>query len=447
MDDARQQWSRVRGILPRALASCIGAALAASGHAARPVPNGPVGFTTFTVTNCSDSDPGSLRDALSTDADLIDLTQLTCSLITLTSGELSTQAERVSINGRDITISGGRTSRVLSHHGHGTLYINGVDFADGSVTGVSALGGCLYSEGNIRLSFSGVHDCEVASTPDFSSFAAGGGIFARGLVVLSDSSVRDNSVVPASGTYSYSLGGGIYADTISMGRSIVSGNSAGGHNFYSSGGGLMARSSLYVAYSIISNNSAHVAGGADFGNSKTTSWISNSTISGNTSRVRIAGLSSADGFLVIRNSTIAFNIAEEGSCGAGLFVSGRLEYLSLNDSILANNRGAGANDDLCIQSFPAGVIGSANIVVAANAVLPPDTIRGDPLLAPLADNGGPTLTHALLSGSPAKDAGHDEYLTQYDQRGPGFPRKVGAHVDLGAFESQDANALFANGFE
>lgn len=57
----------------------------------------------------------------------------------------------------------------------------------------------------------------------------------------------------------------------------------------------------------------------------------------------------------------------------------------------------------------------------------------DPLLRPLADNGGPTPTHALLPGSPAIDAG-DDTLTGTDQRGR--PRRSGARVDIGAFEFQ-----------
>ncbi|HEY2084377.1 MAG TPA: choice-of-anchor Q domain-containing protein, partial [Verrucomicrobiae bacterium] len=66
----------------------------------------------------------------------------------------------------------------------------------------------------------------------------------------------------------------------------------------------------------------------------------------------------------------------------------------------------------------------------------------DPILGPLADNGGPTFTMALLHGSPALDAGDDAllqppYALKNDQRG--FPRKSGAHVDIGAFEFQSRN--------
>jgi hypothetical protein len=61
---------------------------------------------------------------------------------------------------------------------------------------------------------------------------------------------------------------------------------------------------------------------------------------------------------------------------------------------------------------------------------------GDPQLAPLGNYGGPTLTMPPLPGSPAIDAGDDSATNSFvtDQRGPGFPRFVGLHVDIGAFE-------------
>jgi hypothetical protein len=60
----------------------------------------------------------------------------------------------------------------------------------------------------------------------------------------------------------------------------------------------------------------------------------------------------------------------------------------------------------------------------------------DPLLAPLAYNGGPTLTHALLPGSPALDRGSNPDGLTEDQRGYGFERVIGAAADIGAFESR-----------
>jgi hypothetical protein len=58
----------------------------------------------------------------------------------------------------------------------------------------------------------------------------------------------------------------------------------------------------------------------------------------------------------------------------------------------------------------------------------------DPLLGPLADNGGPTQTHALLPGSPAIDRGRNDLGLATDQRG--FGRVAGRAADMGAFEVQ-----------
>ena len=63
---------------------------------------------------------------------------------------------------------------------------------------------------------------------------------------------------------------------------------------------------------------------------------------------------------------------------------------------------------------------------------PTDLINTDPLLGPLADNGGPTLTQALLPGSPAIDAGTAVSGVTTDQRG--VPRPQGNAPDIGAFE-------------
>jgi hypothetical protein len=70
-----------------------------------------------------------------------------------------------------------------------------------------------------------------------------------------------------------------------------------------------------------------------------------------------------------------------------------------------------------------------------------DSISGDPLLGPLADNGGATLTHALMPGSPAIDTGSNALAVDAsgsplanDQRGSDFDRIFSTTVDIGAFE-------------
>ena len=69
---------------------------------------------------------------------------------------------------------------------------------------------------------------------------------------------------------------------------------------------------------------------------------------------------------------------------------------------------------------------------------PGDQINTDPLLGPLQENGGPTLTHALLPESPAIDAGDPNFTPPpfYDQRGTGYDRVKNARIDVGAFEVQ-----------
>ena len=58
------------------------------------------------------------------------------------------------------------------------------------------------------------------------------------------------------------------------------------------------------------------------------------------------------------------------------------------------------------------------------------------MLGPLQNNGGPTFTHALLSGSPAINAGDPNFVPPplSDQRGSGYPRVVGGRIDVGSFE-------------
>ncbi|HSC09716.1 MAG TPA: choice-of-anchor Q domain-containing protein [Rhodanobacteraceae bacterium] len=74
--------------------------------------------------------------------------------------------------------------------------------------------------------------------------------------------------------------------------------------------------------------------------------------------------------------------------------------------------------------------------MATPSVMPAGTIRTDPQLQPLADNGGPTQTHALAPGSAAIDAGSNSSGLATDQRGEPFARVVGAAPDIGAFESR-----------
>lgn len=408
-----------------------------------------------TVANCDDHGPGSLRDALATAAsgDLIDLSQLTCSTITLTTGALSSSQADVTLSGAGITISGAGSSSVVRHTGTGTLELDDVVIehghrADGNFF---TIGGCVYTRGNLLSFGMTVRHCVAESASPLTGNVLGGGLFVEGDAALYGAIVEDNTVVAANAGCS-TKGGGLYVNgMLRLTGSSVSGNStvgvqSSGVNF---GGGIVA-DAAYIRYSTISDNHAAMGGGAVLGfinGHATESEIVQSTISGNTAYTGAGGIVSTDSLLKIWNSTVAFNTAEVEvygpSCG-GVFAFGGEEYVSLRSSIIANNTIAGVAADLCETEGTAQVVGLGNLVVASNRPLPPDTLRTDPWLAPLADNGGRTLTHALLPGSPAIDAGNNTRYFDSDQRGA--PRVVGGSADIGAYELQP-EPIFFDGFE
>jgi hypothetical protein len=84
----------------------------------------------------------------------------------------------------------------------------------------------------------------------------------------------------------------------------------------------------------------------------------------------------------------------------------------------------GANGNAGVSGFSPG----------ATDIVPGVGVTVGKILGPLMDNGGPTKTHALVSGSPAIDTipGADPECTGTDQRG--MPRPQGAGYDIGAFE-------------
>jgi hypothetical protein len=207
----------------------------------------------------------------------------------------------------------------------------------------------------------------------------------------------------------------------------------------------------------ISGNSAPGFGGGIEGGY----WgvtIINSTISGNSAGDSAGGVSGT--FVGIMNSTISGNSA--GKIGGGIATSGA----ELTNSTISGNSAASAGGIYYAQGqypttseisntiFNAGALGE-NIVNNGATVIshgynlssddgggvlngPGDQINTDPLLGPLEDNGGPTLTHLPLTGSPAIDAGHPSFTRPpyHDQRGSCFYRVFGRRIDIGSVETQ-----------
>ena len=196
-------------------------------------------------------------------------------------------------------------------------------------------------------------------------------------------------------------------------------------------------------------------------------WLKNSSLKNNTSYLG-AGVTSFNGQLIVERSTISGNTARSG-VGGGIYNQGG--PLTVWNSTISNNSGTGIHNDNVLTVISStisdntgngihqgGTLHITNTILSGNSgdcvnfgtlqsnggnLVQDGTcaitgaLSGDPMLGPLANNGGPTKTRALLPGSPAIDAGDDAFCTPapvagIDQRGVARPQ--GTHCDLGAYE-------------
>ena len=125
----------------------------------------------------------------------------------------------------------------------------------------------------------------------------------------------------------------------------------------------------------------------------------------------------------------SYNGSGGGVYGGGLFVN---DLVALNS---APTGGQGPDVYGTFNSAGNNLISATNDssgFTATGDLTGSSASRLDPKVGPLANNGGPTLTMALLPGSPAIDAGNTLLAPAIDQRG--FPRPAGSAADIGAFE-------------
>jgi IPTL-CTERM motif len=243
-------------------------------------------------------------------------------------------------------------------------------------------------------------------------------------------------------------GGGLYLDSLTEDSTILSSTISGNQGF-EVGGGIVTldlAAALTIESSTISGNIAGFpepnpdpdlafGGGLYLGNDNVR--IINSTISGNHAFGFGGGIVFFSGShsLLLRLTTILNNVASRkgGSILAGGVPPATVQ---LDHAIVAN----GAPEDLAVfQPGPLSVTANYSLVEApGDAVLvgANNLVGVDPLLGPLANNGGPTLTHRPLPGSPVIDAGNPAIPSPpaTDQRG--FARIFGAAVDLGSVEAR-----------
>jgi hypothetical protein len=298
------------------------------------------------------------------------------------------------VRGNRAYYAGGGIYNDPSNGGSATLTITNSIVSD-NVAGFSDIGGGGgegggiyngYSAGTLMITNSSVSD-NYAGVPDPFPAGNGGGISNYGTLTITNSTIDSNQV--------WLEGGGIYNwGTLTVTNSTISGNGATGQHDgqpWGHGGGILGTVTLI-----------------------------NSTLSGNYASLSGGGI---DGGGAIKNSTISGN-------GNGGISTGGIE---IGNTILNNN--SGANIDGTATSLGYNISTDDG---GGNLTGPGDQINTDPLLGPLQNNGGPTLTHSLLPGSPAINAGDPNFTPPplYDQRGPRFRRVVNGRIDIGSFEAQ-----------
>lgn len=403
--------------------------------------------------------------------DVIDLGGLSCSTISLSTGALSTTVDDLTIQGPGasaMTVEAGQASGVLTHYGAGTLTIDGLTIANGRIEGYAYHGGaCVLSNANIAVSNSTLTNCY-----SYTAHAYGGALCAVGNITLSNSTLSGNTTkghfyyyyYPGYGYYMVngtSRGGGAYSGgRFTITDSTITHNRAEMNNRGSIGGGIASRSGgHFISGSTFDNNAGWLGGGISIlgalgGAEPYGITIENSTISGNESFASGAGINTLYiAYTTLHNSTVTNNSAGY-YCGGVYVYSGNADIKSSiiagNTSVYDHNQfGYYSAADLDVFASGATISGDHNVITTTNAPTPPDTITDDPLLLPLADNGGPTMTHAFDMTSVALDAGSNPDNLDFDQRGEGYTRVAGVAADIGAFETPAAipDEIFASGFD
>ena len=272
----------------------------------------------------------------------------------------------------------------------------------------------------------------------------GGGIFNHGALTITGSTFTGNSAPSSSGT----SGGGINnSGTLNLSTSTFTGNSA------QEGGGVFNQKTATVTNSNFASNTATIYGGGALLNAAGTMTVTGSTFTGNTGPG--GGAIDNDTTLNISNSTFTGNTG--GTNGGGAIInfgpttvtqstiSGNsspyganiLNYtgftLKIGMSIVANGQGGpncGGGQPVTDAGYNIDSGSTCGFSTANNS-----KSSTDPQLGPLANNGGPTQTMALPSGSPAVDAipaSTAGCTGTTDQRGTTRPQGTGC--DIGAYE-------------
>jgi hypothetical protein len=440
------------------------------------------------VINNNDSGAGSLRQAILDNDGLgggnsIYFSSNVTGTITLTSGSLvmNLSGQIVGPGAKVLAVSGNHNGRVFDIR-FGPTTISGLTIRDGLVVGMAGFlsqpgyderGGGILSQYSLLLS-----NCVVCSnsviggvggSPNFGQGGKGGKAFGGGVyssgpsLTLAYCLFEGNTCIGGNGGNSTNNFGGFGGDglggavsTIASAANIIgcefrNGLAKGGNGGNGSpsgvggdsyGGGIYSQSILTVSASTIAGNTAAGGGGLGSGAASgggaynTASWgFTNCTIANNTaasSSFSSGGGVWSQGSLTVYNCTITGNQAQYGGGIGG--------NTTLGNTILAGNIAASAGNgpDGSGTFFSEGyaLVQNTNGMSLIGGAL----VGVDPLLLPLANNGGPTRTCALRAGSPAIDQGKNRGPAT-DQRGAPRPFEFPSIINAGGGDGSDIGAF------
>jgi len=383
-------------------------------------------------------------------------------------------SDGLTLNGESVSttiISGESQDRVFYINSSSHVRISDITIEKGNSGNSGVGGGILFSNSSLT---SVIFNCIIRDNR--AQTGAGVGWGSPVTAVTIENSVIENNTGISNILPPYSAGAGIYSGTglMSLTKSTVRNNTS------VFGGGIFSIGDIELIRSTVSgntatnqtSNNAQGGGGIHVGSGSSATLISiNSTISGNMSHGSAAGILVANGIVSLYSSTVTNNIADFDNNGTGdgggidssnMFHSQSVE---LSNSILAGNiSNTGTHSDCTskgsnIRSFGYNIIGDntdCNIVLHESdlaGVTPTSLV--DPLLLPLSDNGGLTLTHKLKEQSPAIDAGNPSNcldnngsMLLLDQTGSNRHMEgllLTGRCDIGAFELETSLDITAEG--
>ena len=392
-----------------------------------------INAATFVVTKVADTNDSvcdadcSLREAIgaanaATSDDIINFDATVFGspqTIVLSLGEMVIMANgSLTLNGTGastLTIDGNLASRILTINS-AVAFINGFTFTKGTGAGAANTGraGAIYNFGATTVISNSIITGNTAANGGGLNNAANGAL--DGNLTLNNCIVSNNT--------STSSGGGMQnfsTSTLTINNSTISGNMGGSTT---GGGGGQLNGIVRVTNSTFANNTATQGPGGGFQSNGSNQIFTNVTISGNTSSTNGGGI-------------------HRGTTNVNFFI---------RNSIVAGNNGAAASPD--VTNSTGGIDSQGNNIIGnvgtSTGWEMSDLTNTNPMLTPLANNGGFGMTFLPMAGSPAINAGQNCVLdlscssnnppqaVTSDQRG--ISRPQGPTVDIGSVEVAVAQA-------